>query len=47
MSKKQIRAQLSESNYKNVKRLVQFPDSASFDDSISELIRKFKELKKN
>ena len=46
MSEKQIRAQLSKTNYDTVKKLVKFPQSTSFDDSISQMILEFKELKK-
>ncbi len=46
MAEKKIRAQLDESNYDNVKKLVNFPPSSSYNDSITELIRQFKNLKK-
>lgn len=46
MPEKQVRAQLTQSNYKNIKKLLKFPESASFNDSITELIKKFKESKK-
>ncbi len=47
MSEKQIRAQLTESNYNELKKLVQFPQSTSFNDSITEMIKIFKEMQKN
>jgi len=41
-----IRSNINPENYNSVRKLVNYPPSATFDDSLTELIRKFKELKK-
>lgn len=41
-----VRSNVTQENYESVRKLAKYPESATFDDSLSELIRKFKELKK-
>lgn len=41
-----IRSNVTHENYNSVRKLANYPPSATFDDSLTELIRKFKEMKK-
>ncbi len=41
-----VRSNVTKENYDAVRKLAQYPLSATFDDSLAELIRKFKEMKK-
>ena len=41
-----VRSNVTQENYDTVRKLANYPQSATFDDSLTELIRKFKELKK-
>jgi len=41
-----IRSNVTHENYDSVRKLANYPPSATFDDSLTELIRKFKEMKR-
>ena len=41
-----IRSNITPSNYDAVRRLVNYPASVTFDDALTELIKKFKEFSK-
>ena len=41
-----VRSNITHENYESVRKLVNYRQSATFDDSLTELIKKFKEMKK-
>ncbi len=40
-----VRSYVSKENYDEIRKLATYPSSATFDSSVTELIRKFKEMK--